>query len=78
MTLVSSVNVVGSDQVLIVEGRSFMFIMKSKGPKIDPWGTPCVTVPHLEKTFGVALDGFISTFCFLFVRLDLSQCAAVP
>jgi hypothetical protein len=41
--------------------------MKSKGLKIDPWGTQCVAIPELEKKFGAALDGFISAFCFLFV-----------
>jgi hypothetical protein len=35
ITLVSSVNEMGSDKVFIVGGRSF-YIMKSKGPKIDP------------------------------------------
>jgi hypothetical protein len=40
MTLVSSANM-GSVKVFIVGGKSFMYIMKSKGPRIDPWGTPC-------------------------------------
>jgi hypothetical protein len=48
------------------------------GPKIDPCGTQYVTVPQLEKKFGAALDGLISTFCFLFARYDLNQFAAVP
>jgi hypothetical protein len=68
MTLVSSTYIMGYDNICIVEGRSFMYVMKSKGPKIDPWGTPCVAVPQLEMKFGVALDGFISTSCFLFVK----------
>jgi hypothetical protein len=57
---------------------SFMKVMKSKGPKIDPWPIPCVTLPQLENIFGLAVNGFISTFCFLFVRQDLNQCPAVP
>jgi hypothetical protein len=40
MTLVSSANIMGSDKVFIVGGRSFMYIMKSKSPRIDPWQTP--------------------------------------
>jgi hypothetical protein len=36
ITLVISVNITASYMVLIVEGRSFMYIMKSKGPRIDP------------------------------------------
>jgi hypothetical protein len=42
--LVSSANIMGSDKsdkVLIVGGRPFFqYIMKSKGPRIDPWETP--------------------------------------
>jgi hypothetical protein len=42
MALVSSANIMVSDKVFIVGGRSFMYIMKSKGPRIHPWGTPSV------------------------------------
>jgi hypothetical protein len=38
--------------------------MKSKGPKIDPWGTPCYAISHFEEDF---YDDFISVFCFLSV-----------
>jgi hypothetical protein len=41
----------GSVKVFIVGGRLFMYIMKSKGPRIDPWGTPCLIVPQFEKKF---------------------------
>jgi len=54
-----------SDKVSIIGGRSFIYIMKNKGPKIDPWGTPRFTVAHFEKNFS---KDFISVFCFLFVR----------
>jgi hypothetical protein len=39
MTLVSSANIIGSVKVFIVfivGERSFMYIIKSKGPRIDP------------------------------------------
>jgi hypothetical protein len=49
MTLVSSANIIGFSKVFIVGGRSFMCIMKSKSPRIDPWGTPCFIVPQFEK-----------------------------
>jgi hypothetical protein len=39
----------GSDKVFIVEERSFMYIMKSKGPSTDPYGTPCFTILILRK-----------------------------
>jgi hypothetical protein len=51
MTLLSSANIMGSVKVFIVGGRSFMYIMKSKGHRIDPWGTPCFIVPQFEKKF---------------------------
>jgi hypothetical protein len=48
MTLVSA-NIIGFSKVFIVGGRSFVCIMKSKSPRIDPWGTPCFIVPQFEK-----------------------------
>jgi hypothetical protein len=54
MTLVSSENIMGSVKVFIifiVGGRSFMYIIKSKGPRIDPYGTPCFIVPQFEEKF---------------------------
>jgi hypothetical protein len=47
--LVSSANIMGSDMVFIVGEGSYMRVMKSKSPRIDPWGTPCFTVPYTEK-----------------------------
>jgi hypothetical protein len=61
-----------SDEVFIVGGRSFMYIMKSKGPEIDPWGNPCSTVYHFEGNF---CNYFISVFVFC---QDLNQLATVP
>jgi hypothetical protein len=49
MTLVSSANNIGSDTECIPEGRSFIYIMKNRGPRINPWGTPCFSLPHPEK-----------------------------
>jgi hypothetical protein len=51
ITLVSSANSMGFHDLLIVGGRSFIYIMKSKGPRIDPWGIPCFIIPQLEKNF---------------------------
>jgi len=31
------------------KGKSFIYIINSKGPRIEPWGTPCVTVVHPEE-----------------------------
>jgi hypothetical protein len=34
-------------------GKSLMYIKKSKGPKIDPCGTPCVTFVHFVQSENV-------------------------
>jgi len=44
MKLVSSTNIMGSDKEFILKGRKFIYIMNSKGPKIDPWVTSCFNV----------------------------------
>jgi hypothetical protein len=49
--LVLPANKMGSDKVFLVGRRSFIHITKSKGPKIDPWGTPSFIVPHFEGNF---------------------------
>jgi hypothetical protein len=36
MTLVSSANSMGSEIVLVFNGKQFIYIMKSSGPKTDP------------------------------------------
>jgi hypothetical protein len=52
----------GSDKVFVVGGGSFIYIMKNKGPKFDPSGAPCFTVPHFEENFS---NDFISVFLFV-------------
>jgi hypothetical protein len=64
----------GSDKVFIVRGRSFIYIMKNKVHKIDPWGTPCLTVHHFEENFS---KDFISVFVFSICQ-NLNQLATVP
>jgi hypothetical protein len=39
MILVPFTTSMGSDKVFILEGRLFIYVMKSKGPGIEPWGT---------------------------------------
>jgi hypothetical protein len=39
ITLVSSATEMGPDKLLIVGGRSLIYIMKSNRPKLDPWGS---------------------------------------
>jgi hypothetical protein len=35
--------------LLILNGKSLMSIIKRRGSKTDPWGTPCFTIYHVEK-----------------------------
>ena len=49
MTLVSSINNIGSDTEFLRE-RSFIYIMNT-GPVIDPWQTLYVNVTQSEKKF---------------------------
>jgi hypothetical protein len=48
---VRSANSIGSDKVHIVGRRPFIYIMKSKGPTIDTWGTPSFIALHFEKNY---------------------------
>jgi hypothetical protein len=68
MTLVSSVNIMGSDKVLIVGGRSFVYILEAKALELTPEELPCFIIAHSEQKFWVLLNDFISTFCHLPVR----------
>jgi hypothetical protein len=69
ITLVSSVNKMGSDKVFIFGGMSFIYIyiykyiMKSKGPKIHPSVTPCFTVPHFEENYSNHFISVLFTIC---------------
>jgi len=54
-----------------IGSRSFIYIMKSKGPIINPWGALCFTVPHFEENF---CNDFISVF----LCQDLNQLATIP
>jgi hypothetical protein len=46
--LVSSVKRTGLDLSLTKFGKSFIYRRKSKGPSMDPCGTPCLILPHFE------------------------------
>ena len=51
MTLVSSANNNDSDTQFFLRGRSFIYIMNNRGPRIDPQRTPCFNVPQADKNF---------------------------
>jgi len=67
MTLPSPANNAYSDIEFILRARSFINIMKNRGIRIDPWGTPCFNVPQAEKIFLFELGDVTSTFSLLFL-----------
>jgi hypothetical protein len=46
--LVSSAKIIGDEVVFMILGQSFIYNKKRRGPKIEPWGTPCLTVAQFE------------------------------
>ena len=57
---VSSANSLGFETRF--SDKSFIYIKKSSGPRIEPWGTPASTLTHVE------FWPFRTTFCFLSLR----------
>jgi hypothetical protein len=49
--LVSSANRIGLDILGMILGRSLTYRRKNRGPNMEPWGTPCLTVFHSEVYF---------------------------
>jgi hypothetical protein len=47
--LVSSAKSIGTDLLFINLGRSLMYSRKSKGPKMEPCGTPCLISHQFES-----------------------------
>jgi hypothetical protein len=45
---VSSANKIGTDLSFTNLGKSFINMRKSKGPKTEPWGTPCSIIVQLD------------------------------
>jgi hypothetical protein len=72
MTLVSSVNNIGFDTEFIFTRKLFTYIMNNRGPRIYPWGMPCLNLPQSENKVLVVFGDFNSTFCLLLVKQDLN------
>ena len=49
--LVSSAKIIGDEVVFIILGKSFIYNKKRRGPKIEPWGTPCLILAQFETIF---------------------------
>jgi hypothetical protein len=50
-TLVSSANDIGLENVFIPRGRSLIYSINNKCPRIDPRRTPHFIVPHWDENF---------------------------
>jgi hypothetical protein len=49
--LVLSANIMMSDILLTWMGKSLIYMLKSSGPKTEPYGTPCLIDFQLERPF---------------------------
>jgi len=38
-------------KIPVSSGKKCLYIMSNRGPRNDPWGTPCFNVPPLQKNF---------------------------
>jgi hypothetical protein len=46
--LISSAKRTGLARPAIIFGRSFIYNIKNKGPRMKPWGMPCLVDSHFE------------------------------
>jgi len=63
--LVSSAKIIGAEVLFIILGKSFMYKRKSRGPKIEPCGTPCLTVAQSETLLLFLLPLYICVLQYL-------------
>ena len=74
----SPANTTESDTDSIFRERSFIYIINKRGPKIDPWGTPCFNVIQSGKILLVSLSDFTSSFFLLLIKQNLKQSSDTP
>jgi hypothetical protein len=58
--------------------KSFIQRRKSKGPSMDPCGTPCLILPHSEAVWWPKVMLFISSLWYLSTSYDLIQLLVFP
>ena len=46
--IVSSAKIIDAEVLFIILGKTFIFKRKSRGPKTEPCGTPCLTIAQFE------------------------------
>jgi hypothetical protein len=65
--LVSSAKIIGVEVLFIMLGKSFMYIRKSRGPRTEPFGTPCITLAQFETLLLFSLS-YIAVLQYLLSR----------
>jgi hypothetical protein len=58
------------------DGRSVINIIKNRGPRIDPWGTPALIVRHLECALSITTRCFLSARYF-FIHNNKDPCVPI-
>jgi len=66
--LVSSAKIIGAEVLFIILGKSFIYKRKSRGPKIEPCGTPCLTLAQSETLLLLSLSLYITVLQYLLPR----------
>ena len=73
-----SANNIGSEKEFILSGRSFMYIKKNKGPRIELFGKFLFYNTLVRERNVSCIEDFTSTLCFLLLKKDLNQHAFTP
>jgi hypothetical protein len=63
--LVSSVKIIGLEVLFIILGKSFIYKRKSRGLKIEPCGTPCLTLAQSETLLLFSLSLYVAVVQYL-------------
>jgi hypothetical protein len=58
--LVTSAKIIGAEVLFIILGKSFIHKRKSRGPKIEPCGNPCLTLAQFETLLLFSLPLYIA------------------
>ena len=66
--LASSAKIIGSEVLFIIVGKSFIYKRKSRGPKIEPCGTPFLTLAQFETLLLISLSLYIAVLQYLLPR----------
>ena len=66
--LVSSAKIIGAEVLFIILGKPLTYKRKSKGPRTEPCGTPCLTLAQLETLLLFSLSLYIGVLQYLLSR----------